>query len=194
MKLYTIEEGKRDWCPRDVPKIFRSSQVAGAIVDFRLMPDCYYKWEGDRDQADVNKIFGLKGLGWGNWPLDQDNIQVGWAPNEQLEGFFNIFLYVNYEKGVKFIEHMLTVKARDHVRVTYNRASPTEWAVRFHNLDGILNGITAPGMIFTSYRKSFPIILTTGTWFGGANNSEGPYGGVTSQFMSMECGVKIVKR
>ena len=192
MKKYCVKEGKHDFKPFDWPKIVRVKKIDHLLIECRFSLSCIYDFEGDLDQLDWNKLPGGSLYLWWN---ALDHVLPGWrcAPSGLLE----MTAYTNSRKNGRQIGNgkqkvMLTLDPRQELEFKC-KITPYDngqrWKYQF-----LKNGKVSPNQAIHDLGKPMKWLRTTGAWFGGANNSAGPYGGTAPHHMCLFTKITVVKK
>lgn len=168
---YTIKAGQKDWSPMEFPWPYFPKVGSQWIYDIVFTESCWYNWLPDMDQHDWNKIGGVTNM----FSLNNvDSALIGWRPEAETPGRFELIPYFNVGKTVKLGQEIMPVVAEEAVKayITYMGNKVFSIQIGF-----------APG--HSEQLEKFWFGRRIGMNMGGANNSPGPYGGVASQDMEM---------
>lgn len=191
MRKFRIKPGQTDFRPREIPWIWPAGMCAFQL-DFSLLENCLYDWGSDRDSDDWNKLGGVS-FNIRNNKIN--SIMAAWRPNIDA-GEFDITIY-RHVNGKVFKgdgtanETLLSLKPRGHGRlliVPFDRGKSC-----MVSIESVKDGIR-PNPISVQFGKRFWVAKRLGTWFGGANNSPGEFGGVASQYMELWTGFKLISK
>ena len=171
-KQYDIKEGQQNFSPKESfwpiyrPKGFRLT----AILD----ESCWYSKEDwtldyDKDWHDYNKLKGVTNYFTLN---NHTSALIAWRPNKEPY-HFDIAAYTNFPKTNWIIGEPVIVEA--------GQEFSAEGLLSRRKVSYTIQGEKTEH----SFAKRLWFGRETGTWIGGANNSEGPFGGEASQDMKM---------
>ncbi|MEL7122784.1 MAG: hypothetical protein AAFO07_25280 [Bacteroidota bacterium] len=175
---YYVEIGKHRFKPTRT-NLYRHKDL-GRIEYAVVFPEsCEYDFEGDLDQWDWNKGAGLSQ----DWKRnDKDAIMWAWRYNVDSSRF-ELTSYV-HRKYKRFIgrglsdEIMLIANTGDLVTIEFQRYDDKKWGIIFTN-----HSQQFTNQIEVNLRKNPRYSRSIAPWFGGANNSDGPFGGVAPHDM-----------
>jgi len=211
MAVLKIKKGKHNDSSFRIPQMFTGQFKKTWTVS--LSPYCFYDWGEDKDQEDINKLVGVTEFWSKN---NVNSVMIGWNPcllpeAEILEKFpycknlsdtpilstryFNIYYYINDSKG-NHVANLIGVIADwriNDLEITMERASGSNDVITKVNIlqANIENDINSP-KIWKSYSDQilyYPLgkmLREIFIWFGGANNSPGPHGGVAPHDMLLK--------
>ena len=178
-KRYEIKKGQQNFSPKESwnpiyrPKGFRLTAV--------LDESCYYSNEDwtlnfDRDWNDWNKLKGVTNYFTLN---NHTSALIAWRPDEK-KNHFQFVAYTNFPKTNWIVGEPVIVEAGQEF-----------------SAEGILSrrrvNYTIQGQKTEHpFARRLWFGRETGTWIGGANNSEGPFGGEASQDMKMWINFEIL--
>lgn len=171
---YKIKKGKQNFKPNE--NFWPIKLPNNVTLSMAFDSSAYWSfndWEQDKDYFDINK-----GVGYTH-AFSKNNSQsffIGWRPKKDCDQTFETFIYVNDNKTKWYISESLDVATNEVVVADLTLGTNTlEYCLK--------NNITE----LTGELPWEPITLAreAGTWIGGANNSEGPYGGKSTQNMIM---------
>jgi hypothetical protein len=172
--IKSIKKGNKNWRPWGIPWPLFLPWVKGIAYKVSFDRSCWYNWEPDRDQDDINKGGGFTKFYSRN---NSSSYMWGWNPLAQEEGIFRIFAYYNDEERKFKFEHLANVKAGEDFYVQVLTSGKivilTDEIVQEHQFK-------AP---------DFKWARMISEWFGGEDNSPGPHGGVAPHDME-----KTIKR
>lgn len=177
MKKYTTKKGHHDWWPFEFPRMWFVKKKRITLT-FTFDVDCIYDWNGDQDQLDWNKIGGVSFNLFSN---TKNSIIGGWRSNpitRKIE--LTIYRHVagNILKGNDDGEVMMTVDPFDVIELTiWPQLNGRFFCAQLQHDDQVI-------MIPVEYPEVKKIGRRIGMWFGGANNSPGEFGGVSSKSMT----------
>lgn len=179
---YTIKAGDKNfrplesWKPYFFPKSFTGSCT--------LTESCWWSiedWKRDQDIKDWRKIKGLTSY---FSPNNRHSSMIAWATDPQ-ENVFRICAYTNYSGSSRQVSDFITVKAGEEFRFNASMSGNTVGYRIWRSGEA-----KAALMVYHDFKR--PCVgREIGTWFGGANNAEGPYGDVATQDMNMFISFKI---
>lgn len=203
--VYTIKKGSHNDTRFKIPSMFGKKFSKSWSV--ALSPNCFYDWEEDKDQEDINKLVGVTEF----WSKNNVNsVMIGWnpclLPEEKIlekyphcknlsdtpilnTKYFNIYYYTNDKDG----NHQTTLLGV----IADWRINEIEITMSRVNRSDVLSNVSYIQSRFTNNKydpikwvKFQPIYYPLGNmlreifiWFGGANNSPGQYGGVAPHDM-----------
>lgn len=184
LKEYKIKAGDKDWCPKEFPKLWYVRRGGKFVFEFSFDESCAYDWKGDQDQKDWNKIGGLtrKLL-----KRHDNSIMAAWRYNQAKDKVeITIYSHVDGKRkvGDKHGEVMLNVDYGEIGRVIFEVTGHVILAsVKNEN-----NTITRK--VSHRFPRRWRWAWRLGSWFGGEDNSPGPYGGVPDHDMKMWIGLR----
>ncbi len=181
---YYIIKGKQNFSPKE--SILPRTNVKGFTLTATLDSSCYYSqqdwtYDLDRDRFDWNKLKGLSRY----WTANNHTAAMfAWRP-DTLPYHFQIAAYTNYPKTEIQVGEPITVAAGQ----SFSARCDLERYTAKYLIEVDSN------KVFTahSFRKKIGWAREVGTYFGGANNSPGPYGGKAPQNMVMHIYFSIIK-
>ena len=176
--IKTLKKGKNNWRPWGIPWPLFLPMMKGIKYTVRFDKSCWYNWLPDTDHYDINKGGGFTEM----FSLNNANSYLwGWNSDETEQGVFNIYAYYNAPDTSFKFEKIGKVKAGEDFDVQVLTSGKivilTQEAEAFHQFE-------EPG---------FKVARMITEWFGGANNSPGPYGGSASQDMEMVIKKSIIR-
>lgn len=176
MKRYDIKKGRSKFTPWQFPYPVRTKKLF-LNYQIRFSDSCWYDWRNgtdqDQDQYDINKIGGVADLFQFR---NHNSFRFGWRPAKER----NVFELLTYEKdrnGNFDFDVLATVKSGDLAQLT------------LYNTDRLritAQSPTTPKKTIFTKPLDFKFGRVSNLHFGGENNSEGEFGGVASQDMSLE--------
>lgn len=168
---YTIKEGQKDWSPMEFPWPYFPKAGSQWIIDVEFTESCWYNWLPDMDQHDWNKIGGVTNM----FSLNNvDSALIGWRPIPEQVNRFELVPYFNIGSSFVIGNDAYEIEAGDRARSTIIYLGNKVFSIQIGY---------APA--HSEQLKRFWIGRRIGMNMGGANNSEGPYGGEASQDMEM---------
>lgn len=189
MKKYTIRKGDTNFKPYDnfLPRI----RPLGFVVEFKFDPSAWWSkesWDNDADYEDELKLKGLTDYWSTN---DKHTAMLSWRPISDQPNTWRVSPYLNYPNTTRTIGEPLIVRGNDAGKFT----------VIFKEngtVDYVGEAITSLGDRKVIPRQNFPfqrtrVMREVGTWFGGQNNADGPYGGKAHKDMCLFIGFSIIK-
>lgn len=201
MKTYIVKKGKSDFKPIDssLMPIFLN-KIKHIKINFKLDSSCWYDWGTDADKYDWNKITGVSSYFSRN---DKESIMVVWRPSA-IPGKFEISIFTNWLDNYLVGQYwtnpkqgaLLTVDAGEEVEVILKLSEET---IRNENKNVpdwhiVIRRFNTQETVELQHIKGFHNWgRKTGAFFGGNNNSPGPYGGVAPHSMLLDYSFEIVK-
>ena len=148
------------------------------VIEFIFEENCWFNWLPDKDQYDINKLFGMTSTFSLN---DIDAGLIGFYPNPDKQGYMYVTAYSNYGKDKVFIGDTSGENKKiwmAEIPVMYKgKAIITNLGNKW--------GFEIEGVKAQHDKKKMCSYRTVGPWIGGANNEEGPHGGKASQDMTL---------
>lgn len=172
MQTVIVQKGKNNFRPEDSGLPFCVRPVERLSIVYRFHPSCLYDIRPDRDWKDWNK---LAGLSFHAFPKNKDNLIIAWRSRPERQQI-ELAFFANKDGDFTVGEGRLFVDPLRTGQAVINRQSGRDWTIMIGE------------EIAESYRtrkefKGYGSRITP--WFGGANNSPGPYGGAAPQEMSL---------
>lgn len=181
---YEVKKGKSDFKPNYLRLPYkRPKQIE---IEFYFDENCWYDYMGDGDQYDWNKIAGISCYFSGN---ANRSIMAAFRANPTEKYLFDVTTYSNLPNKVtkkgfgNGNEVMLQVYAKEKTRLLIENHLD-EWYCRFDTARIISNTAFHPVV-------QGAIVNKIGSWVGGKNNSEGPFGGVAPHDMTLWMNMKF---
>lgn len=179
MKQYTILPGRQNFAPAEPvwPRL-------GPGFRFRAVfhHSCYWSWADwgyDRDWYDWNKLAGLT---WFFTPNNHTSALVAWRPGN-VKGKIQVAPYVNYPGAAWTVGDTLTVDTGA------DENAPELLGNVYVGRRGIIYRLWYGDESLKQeipFKRPWPwISRQVGTWIGGGNDKEGPYGGEATQEMKL---------
>lgn len=194
MKTYTIKKGHSDWHPKEPLQIFPDFEELTWEVspDASMMYDYENSGVTDKDWHDWKKVGGIS-LADRSFNLinlfikKRDSIQLGWRWNVDLS-VFEFVVYVN-ERG-KFVPYSRPdqiLRCDEHAQVVFKirKDNRKQYRAALY-LQG--DGPESVNEFLIETRKRFTLYSRVGLWYGGKNNSPGPFGGKAPKVMKVNVG------
>lgn len=203
---YSIKRGQRFWSPSHFQVFGKFSRLIWLIEPTWTMQFDYEYRKGDEivrdnDWQDWKKGGGISLVNWRNlqniWDKNNDSIQCGWRWNPDLQ-VFEFCLYVNergqnhpYEGPHQLLRVPPKMEEVDGVIQPTGRFDPIIFEINRQSSNRYLCYLQAIG---ESREKITPIIVDTisasmysrvNLYYGGDNNSTGPWGGKAPRDMSI---------
>lgn len=189
MKKYTIRKGDTNFKPYDnfLPRI----RPLGFVVEFKFDPSAWWSpesWDNDADYNDELKLKGLTDFWSAN---DNHSAMVSWRPVADQPNTWRVSPYLNYPGTTRTIGEPLIVRGNDSGKfvVTFKEDGTVHYIGTVTSSTGVTKGL--PRQVFPFQRTR--VMREVGTWFGGANNSAGPYGGKAHKDMTVFIDFSITK-
>lgn len=156
------------WCPRLLRKM---------EYEFMFDPSAYYSlddWKGDMDFYDINKLVGLTAMFSAN---NKQSALLGWRPSE-VKLYIELFAYTNDKSGSWRATSLMRVPVNQKVWASINwENDQVTYQVKFEDArETVTHPLPLPTLNLVR-----PVTLS----FGGANNSEGPYGGAAPKHIKI---------
>lgn len=170
LKEYNVKKGNQNFKPNE--SLWPVMNPKGFKLDAMIDSSCWYSledWNNDRDWFDYNKLKGITNYFTAN---NHTSALIAWRPHTEPYKF-QIAAYTNYPKSGWTIGKPVTVAANT---IFSCEADLTKKKVTYS-----IQGQTTEH----AFAKRIWMARRTGTWMGGANNSDGPYGGAASKDMKM---------
>ena len=172
LRQYNVKKGNHNFTPNE--SLWPVYRPKGFKVTAVLDESCYYSKEDwtldyDRDWHDWNKLKGITNFFTAN---NHTSALIAWRPDEK-ENHFQVAAYTNYPKSKWIVGDPVIVEAGQSFSATVELSRRK---VKY-TIEGQVTEHSFVRRIWMGRR--------TGTWMGGANNAEGPFGGVASQDMKM---------
>lgn len=198
MQKYQIKKNRSDWRPRDPFKIFTDfDTVTFSCIAHESMRFDYVDpktGKVDQDWRDWKKIGGVSFAGWRDWLNiflhDRDAVHFTNRWNVDLK-VMEYAVYVNeggdwfvFEKPYQVLRTIFGTK----VSMQIKKIDLEKYEARLY-VDSKGPGSVNPFLIYP--RRRFPVYALSGAWYGGKNNSPGPYGGRAPKDMTMQKSVEI---
>lgn len=159
--------------------------VRKVTIDFEFLEETKYNWGDDRDQEDWNKLGGLV---FNLWPRNKDAVLVGWRYSPK-SGFFDVLSYVNENNGnYPQSQYIVQYEAKERGRIEITRKG-NDYTYKFFREYGF--DLSELEQITVKTRKRFCFVYLSKLHFGGANNSEGLFGGKTDKELCLNYSIKI---
>jgi len=184
MKQYTIHPGRQNFTPSEPPW---PRLGPGFTFEAVFHHSCYWSWADwgfDRDWYDWNKLTGQT---WFFSPNNHTSALVAWRP-ANLKGKIQVAPYLNYPGSVWKVGDTLTVDTQDNEHGS--RLTGSVYAGKREVIYRMAYEEQRLEMVFPWKRKWPWITRQVGTWIGGGNDKEGPYGGEATQEMKLWLGYK----
>lgn len=172
MRRYKIKTGKKKFTPWQCPYPVRTKEL---FLNYQIRFDnsCWYDWGIDKDRYDINKIGGVSDL----FQLRNNNsFRFGWRPSYDRYKF-ELLAYEKDKNGDFGFYGLGTVMSGDVAKLT------------LYNTDKLritAESPTSPKDTIFTKPLDFKLGRVSNLHFGGEDNSEGKFGGVASQDMSLE--------
>lgn len=157
---YYVNKGAHDFRPMD-GNIF-PHKARGYEWTVKFDKSCYYNWLPDADQYDANKGGGVTKAFTSN---TDHTVLWGWRPSIYKDGM-EVFCYINMEGHTILHSTLVTIPF------------DSTYKIRIEPVNGV--------WYYNGHNTNVPVtkwIRRTGLWFGGNNNSPGPWGGVAPHKM-----------
>ena len=194
MQIYTIKKGRTDWRPRDPFRIFCNFEE----LIWEMIPDTSMQFHYadpittniDRDWKDWKKIGGISLADpfvnlINLFVKSRDSIQLGWRWNVDLQ-VHEFAVYVNEKGKFKAYESPLQVlrcEAGTRVGMRIRREGKRIYYVALYLIQ---LGPDSVNEFKIKARKHFNLFSYSGIWYGGKNNSSGPWGGKAPKDMRIQ--------
>jgi len=166
---YTIKKGNHDSSPVDIPWMTLTSSLNTLLWTIKPSHGTEYNMLPDEDQWDVNKGGGVSFNLLNN---NKDALMWGWRFNPNSNKT-EILQYSHTDGNVVISEVMMELSKFQVGEIQFTRNGRV-WDTFFTNYEHSSCGT------YTA-RKGFTFSKEITLWFGGANNSPGPFGGVAPQ-------------
>lgn len=193
--IYEIEKGSPRWHPVGF-NIFRNFRTMrwefyptdSMIFNYEYRDPEYGVLRTDEDWKDWKKIGGISLANWRNlrniFQKNRDAIMLAWRWNVELE-VHECCLYVN-EKGRNVpYEGLNILRMHDNeppVIFEIDRLNKREYACWLYRMGQNRKHVNR---IIVRARDRFNLYSWINPWYGGANNSPGPWGGAAPKDMGM---------
>lgn len=168
MSTYRVKRGKHQfvkttfpWLPQ-LPCPILLRRKWSREWTFKFTEDSTYNMLPDKDQWDWNKLCGIAF----SIPPNKNNVMVGWRWNPNTNKI-EVVPYWNYDYSI-IVGTPVPIKLNTEVKIRIEKTFLDTYSI-------YINGNKS---ISVQTKKNYLFAYTTSLWFGGANNSEGPYGGV----------------
>ncbi len=175
MKDYVVEAGRQNFRPNEsiLPRIAAKGMEVYAVFDsssWWSIDD----WNGDRDYYDWNKLKGLTAY----WSTNnRQTAMFAWRPDSTAYTI-QVTAYTNDKKGGWTAGPPVRVRCGDLFTGIINWTSRK--ASYQYGEESVIHDLRRPY-----------VTRETGTWIGGGNNSEGPYGGQAHKEMKVSVETRI---
>jgi|GEM_PF-6879906 len=170
LKEYNIKQGKQNFSPTE--SIWPIYRPKGFDLVAVLDSSCWYSQEDwtydvDGDWYDWNKLKGITNY---FTPNNHTSALIAWRP-DTIPYHFQIAPYTNYPKATWTVGDPVVVAANMPINCSADFSKrKVEYTIQDQE--------TTHG-----FARRIWFGRETGTWMGGANNSEGPFGGPASKDM-----------
>lgn len=184
-QTYHIKEGKTDFRPREP---FWPHWAVGFEFEAVFHPSCWFSSEdvgGDDDRDDWLKLTGM--TAFFSWN-DHNAGMFAFRPTD-AEGVMAVTGYTNDRKGNRTVgrKSILFKEVEVGQRFYGKGMLNATWPIAADSIDYFLD--TPAGTWSASHRFDMPFLplyRQIGTYWGGFNNSPGPYGGAAPWDASLE--------
>jgi hypothetical protein len=181
MTTKTVQKGRHNFTPFHVPRIF-GTKGNGVGCHIIALKSCWFDWGEDMDREDFNlKFFGV-------CPIferaNKNGLMIAGRPKAGCPGIIQAGIYSNKNFAHELLSPLAEIRCSDDSReVDYITAHFDLTADGFLRCSmGVFDRMTQnPIFSATAAKPAKGLHRTFLGWFGGANNSEGPFGGVASQ-------------
>lgn len=172
LRQYNVKKGKQNFSPNE--SLWPVYRPKGFQLTAVLDSSCWYSQEDwttdlDRDWYDWNKLKGVTNYFTAN---NHTSALIAWRPDEK-ENHFQIAAYTNFPKTNWIVGEPVIVKA--------GQEFSAEGMISRRKVNYTIQDQKTEH----PFARRIWFGRETGTWIGGANNSEGPFGGEASQDMKM---------
>lgn len=190
--IYEIKKGQTDWRPRDRLLLLTGfDSLTWTVTPDKSMEFDYIDPITDKIDADWNdwkKIGGISLVNWRNpWNAvmkDRDAIMLAWRWNP-VYNFHEFAVYTN-SRGKKIAyerpDQVLRTIAGTRVSMQITRVTRRNYRVRLYVTS---QGPDSVNAFEIKTRQAFGLYSLIGPWYGGKNNSPGPWGGAAPKDMTM---------
>lgn len=188
--IYKVKKGESLYLPTQFKiygKFNRFTWVTKPNADmaFDYLYDRDSETKLDGDWADWKKVGGISLVNWRNigniWDKNNDAIMLGWRYNVELETF-EYGVYVNENRGMLVFdgenEMLQTNNLNRGVVFSIVRVSGRQYHVTLKFED---EGNFSAKLFTITSLQNFNWYSYINPWYGGANNSSGPWGGAAPQ-------------
>lgn len=176
MKQYWVEEGKQDFQPSEIPCIIPLRLLKDITWNFSFSANCWYNWLPDKDHYDWNKLFGVTDFFTAN---NRSSVMEVFRPFAESEGFMELAMYTNDSRAnFKQSNVLLVCPVKEEVMSKLTPLSNRNWKLDIQCKDKKVEQIM-------SLDKNPFLLRCIKLWIGGADNSNGIYGGKASQRMDI---------
>lgn len=142
----------------------------------------------DQDWHDWNKLGGLT---FNLWFRNKDAALGGWRYNPESE-FFEVCAYLNDKRGnYPDKSKIVRYSAGERGKIEITRKGREYVFTFFRYEDKKAPWIPLERQATLKVRKNFWFAYRSELWFGGANNSPGPFGGVYHSDVCLDWSLKI---
>ena len=196
LKKYTFKKGSHDQSELAIPRVFIVKGGLTKIVDdiamwaFELDSSCWFKWVKPDGSPDMDiKDWNYKFCGWAP-TLERGNsngVMFAGRPNPDVYGEIECCFYQNidgrnYPKEDRIFKIQIDPKNKIRIYCRIKRESQCriEMEVWADSLIDSSNVLPVQRIAF-SMAKDYASFREIFLWFGGENNSDGEFGGVPSQ-------------
>jgi hypothetical protein len=184
--LYKIKEGRSYWIPRKFKILLFFKKITWTTEPNTSM---IFDYQGDKDWMDWKKIGGISLVNFSNlfniFIKNRDSIMLAWRYNNEID-LFEYAIYVNNNsKNIAYDKPDQLLKTKSsNVNLTIEKENGIFKCYLYENGENV-NSIN----IKPRFNPLFFSLINP--WYGGANNSEGPYGGKAPK--DMECRIDLHK-
>ena len=204
---YTIKRGQQFWSPSHFQLFGNFTKLVWVIEPTWTMQFDYEYRKGeevlrDNDWQDWKKAGGISLVNWRNvrniWDKNNDSIQCGWRWNPDLR-VMEFCLYVNedgknipYDRADQLVRVPPKIEEVDGVMQPTGRFELVVFEIEKLASDKYgcwLHGVNEPreklNRIIVNTRNKFNLYSRINLYYGGRNNSKGPWGGKAPRDMNM---------
>lgn len=191
---YTIKKGNQSWRPRQLlPKIITGfDRLTWTVTPEKSMEFDYIDpatGNLDNDWADWKKIGGISLVNWRNPQnvvvKNRDAIMLAWRWNPTIN-VHEFALYLN-ERGDRVVYeqpgYLLRTIAGTRISMQIEKEDNDSYNVFLYVTS---QGPRSVNRFIIDTRQRFGMYSLINPWYGGANNSTGPWGGAAPKDMEME--------
>ncbi len=179
MKQYCVKVGQTNFRPIDNP--LPRFRCKGFAVQVRFTEDAWWSIDevgGDADHYDELKLKGLTNFFSAN---NEDTVWYTWRPLPE-KYTWRVTPYLNYPKSKAVFGDPVTVTLQD----VFDGVCGFRSGGKVEYTSTVISNTGTKTTLVQSFDfKPAYIMRETGTYFGGANNAEGPFGGKAHKDMCL---------